>query len=317
VTGYVVSDDDMPNIPWPGRRDTSAIEDAALAALLSGHQPDDLPAGLQPAADVVAALMARPAGDELAGETLAMAEFRKRVGVSDLSRRSRRRRPAVLTSLMSAKVAVAAAAVAITLGGVATAAYAGALPASAQSIAHDWIDAPAAHKGSHPAGPASGPVATRPAAHPLCAAYAQAAAHGTAAQKAAAFRKLAAAAGGATKIGAYCWPDHPRGHHHWRRPFCWPTPNASWSARSQPSGSAHPMPTSVPNARPSWSPRPQPTPSLSCPPVPAPGRTSRPHRHWAPFPVSKHHAGPHLGRPGLPISKPSRPAAGPTPSPAM
>ncbi len=135
----------MPNFPWLGRQDASAIDDAALAAILSGPEvPEDLAAGLQPAADVLAALRARPSGDELAGEAFAMAEFRNQVGVPDRVRRTRpRRRPALLTSLMSAKIAVATAAVAITIGGVATAAYAGALPAPAQRLAHDVIGAPA------------------------------------------------------------------------------------------------------------------------------------------------------------------------------
>ena len=142
----------MPNFPWPGRQDASSIEDATLEAMLSGPDvPVDLAAGLQPASDVLAALRARPSGDELAGEAFAMAEFRNQVGVPVPVRRSRhRRRPALLPSLVSAKVAVAAAAVAIAVGGVATAAYAGALPAPAQRIAHDVIGAPPEHHASHP-----------------------------------------------------------------------------------------------------------------------------------------------------------------------
>lgn len=143
----------MPNFPWRGQ-DASAIEDAALAAMLSGpDMPEDLAAGLQPAADVLAALRARPSGDELAGEAFAMAEFRNRAGMPDPVRRTRpRRRRALVTSLMSAKVAMAAAAVAITVGGVATAAFAGALPAPAQRLAHDVIGAPAEHRAPHSSG---------------------------------------------------------------------------------------------------------------------------------------------------------------------
>lgn len=152
----------MPNFSWPGR--WAASDDAALAALLSGTQvPEDLPAALQPAADVLAALRARPSTDELAGLTAAMAEFRERAGVLDPSRQPRRRRKSLLTSLVSAKLAAAAAAVVVVVGGVATAAYAGALPSTAQGIAHNWIGAPAAH-GSHSSGAgraAAGSLAAR------------------------------------------------------------------------------------------------------------------------------------------------------------
>jgi hypothetical protein len=304
MTGYDVSDHDMPNFLWPGRRDVSAIEDAALAALLSGQEPEDLPAGLQPAADVLAALKARPSGDELAGEMIAMAEFRQRVGVSAHARRSTRRRPALLTSLMSAKVAVAAAAVAIAVGGIATAAYAGALPATAQSFAHDWIGAPTVY--SHPAGPSAGQAAkfAAPSVPAPCVAYWHAARHGTAAQKAAAYATLEQAAGGADKIAAYCRPARHQHRPHFRRYGCWtPVPNASWS----------------PGPQPSWSPSPQ--PSASATPVPSPSCTQFPHpsyspRPYKPRPPLKHrHFPPHHGKPGRPFPHPT-PSAYPTPTPS-
>jgi len=250
----------MPNFRWLGRQD--AFEDAALAALLSGPEvPEDLASGLQPVADVLAALRARPAGDELAGEALAMAEFRERVGASHPARATRpRRRPALLTSLMSAKVAVAAAAVAITIGGVATAAYAGALPGPAQSIAHDVIGAPAGHNHSS----ASRPSAHRPDGHLLCYAYAYAKAHGTAAQQAAIYKKLVKAAGGASKVAAYC--AAARRPHHFRPYGCMqPGPHPTWS----------PTPSASPSPSPSFTPLPRPT----CTPMPHPSFTPRPHRH--------------------------------------
>jgi Sigma-70, region 4 len=49
--------------------------------------------GLQPVADVLAALRGAPTGDELAGETAAMAVYRQVAGVSRQPRRTRRRRP--------------------------------------------------------------------------------------------------------------------------------------------------------------------------------------------------------------------------------
>jgi hypothetical protein len=295
VKGYGVPNDDMPNFSWLSRRDASAIEDAALTALLSGTEvPGDLPAGLQPAADVIGALRARPASDELVGETVALAEFRVRVGVSDPAGQRRRRRPSLLTSLASAKAVAAAAVVALTLGGVATAAYAGALPSSAQRIAHDLIGAPDGHK------TATMTSATKPA-HPgphhfkvpaACIAFFRAERHGTAAQKAAAFKKLEMAAGGADKIAAYCGfaRRHPVHHFHFR-PGCQPFPHPSWSASPSPSWSASPSP--------STSASPMPTPTASCPPFPHPVGKPFPKRH-RPYPIG--HRAPH--RPG----RPSRPA---------
>jgi hypothetical protein len=292
VKGYDVSDPDMPNFPWAGRRDAS--EDTALAALLAGA-PADLPAELQPAADVLAALRARPAGDELAGESMALAEFRERVGASAPSRQPRRRRPALLTSLMTAKAALVAAAAAIAIGGVATAAYAGALPTTAQGIAHDWIGAPAAHKDPHHGRP------SHPAIKPLCAAFFKAKAHGTKAQQAAALSKLEKAAGGASKVAAYCGFADRKGRHNFRH-GCW-APTGSWSARPQPSGSPHPQP--------SWSPRPQPSSSSSCIPVPTP--SPRPHDMTPPH-HSKHFPH-HVGKPGRPAGNPTPPSGPPTPTP--
>src|SRR5262249_5227723 len=105
--------------------------------------------------------------------------------------------------------AVAAAVAALSLGGLATAAYAGMLPAPVQRFAHDTIGAPAAPSGS-PAGtplarsqapvrPGAGSTAPRPAT-----ASTLAKGHGTAAQRAAAFHNLVGAAGGAGKIAAFC-----------------------------------------------------------------------------------------------------------------
>jgi hypothetical protein len=290
----------MPNFPWPGRRDAS--EDAALAALLAGA-PADLPTELQPAADVLAALRARPTGDEMAGESMALAEFRERVGASAPSRQPRRRRSALLTSLMTAKAAVAAAAVAITLGGVATAAYAGALPTAAQGIAHSWIGAPAAHKDPHHAS-----AADHHAIKPLCAAYFQAKAHGTKAQQAAALSKLEKAAGGPSKVAAYCgFADHRRRHHFSHD--CW-APTGSWSPQPQPSWSPRPQPSWSAQPRPSWSPRPMPSTSLSCAPVPV----LSPRPHHVNFPHHVKHFPHHVGKPGRPAGKPTPPSGQPTPT---
>ena len=142
----------MPNLWWLSRQDAPEMGDASLAALLAGAEPaEGLAPGLQPLADALAALTARPASDELAGEAAALAEFENRVGVPVPVSRSRHRRHPLLTSLLSARAAAAAAVAALGLGGFATAAFAGALPAPAQQFAHHTFGAPAAGGGSPPA----------------------------------------------------------------------------------------------------------------------------------------------------------------------
>jgi hypothetical protein len=240
----------MPNFPWPGRG--AASDDAALAALLSGTQvPEDLPAALQPAADVLAALQARPSTDELAGLTAALAEFRERVGVLDPSRQPRRRRKSLLTSLVSAKLAAAAAAVVVVVGGMATAAYAGALPGTAQGIAHNWIGAPAAHT-SHSSSLAAG----RAAARSLSARH----------RRHHHFRRPGC------YVAAPRPSSSPGAHPSWS-----PSPHPSWSPRPRPSASVThaPLPPCKPFPIPSSSPRPH---------KPRPG-----HRHFPLPPFNPHH----------------------------
>jgi hypothetical protein len=300
MTGRDVSDSDMPNFPWPGRRDAPAIGDAALAALLAGTQlPEDPEPVLLPVADVVAALRAGPARDELAREAAAMAEFRDRVGVSSPARPPRPRRPRLLTTLLSAKVAATVAAAAISLGGLATAAYAGVLPAPVQRLAHDTLGTKAPSAGRHAGGPSAGRhFGGRPAGGHgplgLCAAYFRARAHGTPAQQAAALRRLEKAAGGAGKITAYCGAARHRPPRHWRRHGCWPRPHPAWTA------SAHPTWTPAPH--PTWTATAHPTAPASCAPGPRPTSMPRP-RHGHPgWPAKRHPGQPH-------------PTAGPVPSP--
>ena len=152
----------MPSFRRSGRRDESALTDESLAALLSGTQ--DAPPELRPALDVLAALQAGPARDELADEAAALAEFRINAArprpASGL-----RRRPVRLPSL-SAKVAAATAVVAVAIGGVATAAVVGVLPGSAQRALHDVLPVIPAHavrkpetKAARRPGHRSGPAA--------------------------------------------------------------------------------------------------------------------------------------------------------------
>jgi len=257
MSGWDVSDADMPNIPGSQRADVPELPDGALDALLTGDPgTDEAYAGLQPAAALLAALNAAPQDGELAGHARALAEFRRRGGMPVHARRSARRRSRLLTALLTVKAAAAAAATAtVALGGVAAAAYTGTLPAPAQQFAHSVIGAPSPQPGHRPGTPqpghrpgtpqatpartgAVGPDATGPAAFGLCTAYTHAKAHGTASQKATAFRNLAAAAGGAAKIAAYCATVAHPGNSQ---------PSQPASARTHPGG----QPASHPNPKPS------------------------------------------------------------------
>jgi hypothetical protein len=238
-----VPHDDMPNFLKPGRRDVVPLSDAAVEALLTGTEPPaEAAPALQPVADVLNAMRAGPASDELTGEAMALAEFRRIAAASHAAAstagvtavgasadgvsavgapaggapaggwRARRRRRAVAGSRFGARAAITGAAAALCLGGLATAAFAGVLPAPMQRLAHEVLGAPpaAGSGGSHPA--AHGHLSqhhapgglTGTTAHPACTAYTQARAHGTAAQRAVAYHNLIKAAGGSGHIAGYC-----------------------------------------------------------------------------------------------------------------
>jgi hypothetical protein len=272
MSGWGVSDADMPNIPGSQRADVPELPDGALDALLTRDLvTDEAYAGLQPAAALLAALNAAPQEGELAGHARALAEFRHRGGVPAHARRSARRRSRLLTSLLTAKAAAAAGAAAIALGGgVAAAAYTSTLPAPAQQFAHSVIGAPSPQPSHRPGSPqpshrpgtlqatpartdAGGPDATGPAAFGLCTAYAHAKAHGTASQKAMAFRNLAAAAGGAAKVAAYCTAVPHPGSSRSSQPASAPTHPAGQPA-SHPTGKPSSQPTPHRTGRPSSAP---------------------------------------------------------------
>jgi hypothetical protein len=224
-----VSDYDMANRtrrhpadePGFGPDFVPGIPDATLSALLQGGTPEaDVPPALQYVADVLAALRAEPAADEAAGRAVALAEFRLLTGASQRLSGSRRVRPAVLIPMLRSRAGTAATAAVVGLGGLAVAAYAGALPAAAQQVAHDAIGAPRPMPASHdrPAagqhGAPAGPDATARAHYGLCTAYAHGHEHDFAAAKSVAFRKLAKAAGGAASVPSYCGgAPHPGVSH--------------------------------------------------------------------------------------------------------
>jgi hypothetical protein len=241
----------MPTFPWPAPGDVPAVGDIAFDGLLEGNPlPEDTAAGLRVAADVIAALNCAPAASELAAETGALAVFRGKGGVPDEPVRSRRRRHPLPSPLLSAKLAAAVAATAVTLGGgaVAAAAYTGALPASMQQLAHHTIGAPVARP--TPSASPAGPDAAGHPAYGLCTAYAHLKAHGSAKQKAVAFRNLAAAAGGAANVTAYCAAvTHPG-----TTPTGKPASLPSQAPASHPTGQPTSLPTQVPTSHPTGQP---------------------------------------------------------------
>jgi hypothetical protein len=195
----------MPNSTWPSGRDVPLISDASLAALLTGAElPPGAAPQLRPLAETLAKLAARPTEDELDGEADTLTAFRDHFGAAGPAQHAGRGHgPQLHSRRLPLRVAAAVATI-LGLGGLATVAYAGALPTGLQRLAHDVIGAPAA--GAQPAtnpSPAI-PAATRQPGYGLCAAWAKAKAHGTRKQQAVAFDKLAAAAGGPGNAAAYC-----------------------------------------------------------------------------------------------------------------
>jgi hypothetical protein len=250
VTRGGASDGDMPIFPWPARSDVPPVGDPAFDELLAGELlPESAAGGLRPVAEAIAALSGPPLASELAAEAGALAAFRSEIGRSSEPVRSRRRRHVVLTSLLSVKLAAAAAAAAVAVGGAAAAAYADALPAPAQKLAHDILGAPPARPAAHPATPA-GPTAAGHAEAGLCTAYAHIKTHGSAEQKATAFRNLAAAAGGAANVTAYCaaaaHPAATSAGHPGGKPASHP--------HGKPASHPHGKPASHPGAKPTGTP---------------------------------------------------------------
>jgi hypothetical protein len=220
-------DHELPIDPW------------TLEGLLAEERLDvDLAApGVSELATLVAAARTPAHGSELVGESAAVAAFitARDGGVSSTS--TRHRRTSVLSTLIGSKLALAAAAGAVTLGGVSAAAFTGTLPDGAQALAHRVVGAPAAGDDTttgdndadalddeatqtatatetatddptetgQPTATPVGPDATGPAAFGLCTAYAAQMRSGHTPDPASvAFRNLAAAAGGADNVTTYC-----------------------------------------------------------------------------------------------------------------
>jgi len=303
----------MPYLPWkPGAADPS--EERSFEALLSGTPlPDDAPADSRLLADLMSALTGPPAADELAGFARVGAAYAALCPPGRHGSALRRRSP-MLDRLLSPKIAASVAAGVLGLGGLGTAAYAGALPDTAQDIAHHVIGAPGAHPGkggSHaPAGAPSsapaGPDATGAAAFGLCTAYQ----HSEAGDKSVAFGNLAAAAGGADKIDAYCATiAHPGSSAASSAPG---TPSATPSQAVGAPSAAPSHPTGQPSSVP-----PHPTGQPSTLPAHPTGQPSSvpPHPTGQPSTLPAHPTGQPSSVPAHPTGKPSTVPAGPTSHP--
>jgi hypothetical protein len=266
----------MPYLPWiPTAEADLTDEERSFDALLSGAPlPDEAPSDSRLLADLMSALTAPTAAAELAGFSEVRAAYTT-LFTPGSHGRTLRRRPPMRARLLNPKIAAAVAAGVVSLGGLGAAAYAGALPDTAQDVAHHVLGVPATHPGkggSHPpeqaGAPSStppGPDATGAAAFGLCNAYAHA--NVRTAQGSVAFQNLATAAGGADKVAAYCATvAHPgSAGHATGKPSSVPSHGAPSTVPAHPTGQpstlpAHPtgQPSTLP-AHPTGQPSPLPT----------------------------------------------------------
>ncbi len=219
---------EMPEFPFPRRAGDQPVPGVALDRLLDGDlaiertTPD-----VEALADLLSAAAGPPCDRELAGQTAAIAAFARERDVGGHRHHAAvARRRSMLTTLLGTKLAAAAAAGAIGFGGLAAAAYAGALPEPIQDFAHQTVGAPSASSdhsdpGSQGSAPMSseasertnaaqsgepvGPDATGSASYGLCTAFAeQKADNGQVDTRSVAYRALVEAAGGADKIDEFC-----------------------------------------------------------------------------------------------------------------
>jgi hypothetical protein len=258
----------MPDFTSPNHRDVPLISDASLAALLTGAElPPGAAPELRPLAEALAGLAGRAVGDELAGEADTLTAFRDYFAAPVPAHHvGRNRRPQPRSRHLPLRAAAAATAI-LGLGGLATAAYAGALPTGLQRLAHDIIGAPSAT-----AQPAARPSPAIPAAagqpgYGLCTAWAHAKADGTRKQRAIAFHEVAAAAGGPGNVTAYCAAaartappssrPAPTPSQHSGKPARLPTPHGSGKPSALPTPHESGKPTPYLPGKPGTLPTPQ------------------------------------------------------------
>ncbi len=144
----------------PGQ-DPSGPDQVLDALLAGGPLPGEDQGGLQPVADVLAALRSPAAAAELTGQASALAEFRARPRRAARTPRPRRRRGPVLGTLLRPRPAMVFAAGAVVVAGLAAGAYEGDLPGPVQQWAHHTFGLTAARSTASPA-----PSHSRPGSHP-------------------------------------------------------------------------------------------------------------------------------------------------------
>jgi len=235
-------DGDMSFLPWHPSQADRSHDERSFEALLDGTPlPPDAPTTDLFLADVMEALTAPAAADELAGLHRAQAAYTTLLAVQRRRGGTYRRRSKMRSPLSHPKIATALAAGVLGLGGFSAAAYAGALPDTAQQVAHHVIGAPDSRP-DHPGHPAKGadhapeqtgaptatpvgPDATGAAAFGLCNAWSHA--NEMSSQGSVAFANLAAAAGGADQVEAYCaavsHPGSATASHPTGKPTALPT----------------------------------------------------------------------------------------------
>jgi hypothetical protein len=219
---------EMPEFPFPRRTGDQTVPGLRLDRLLDGaFITERATPEVEALADLLSAAAGPPSDRELAGQKAAIAAFARE---RDAGRHRRpttaARRRSMLATILGTKLAAAAAAGAIGFGGLAAAAYAGALPEPIQDFAHQTVGAPAAssdhsdpgnqgsaHRRSEASEHANtgqssqpvGPDATGSANYGLCTAFAEEQAeNGRVDTSSVAYRALLDAAGGADNIDEFC-----------------------------------------------------------------------------------------------------------------
>jgi len=257
---------DMSELPPPAP--TEPPPEGWLPDRLSGSTNDR---GDMALAGMIAAAQAGATAEELAGEEAVLTAYRAAMGaapaaasttraVTVTSARARRAREGGRgLRLLAARstAAVVAAVATITLGGVATAAYTGVLPAALQDFAHRHIGAPLPGHGiwahhenpvaqqtlpasahSSAGGPHGAPGAASRSQVAMVAGLCEAVAKGRFGPTSHEYRVLVSAAGGADKVPQLCATVHRPGQPRLTPPHTNPTvsPAAASTARPLPTG---------------------------------------------------------------------------------
>jgi hypothetical protein len=236
--------------------DDPRVDRATVEDLLNGRR-----GGPQALTVLLAAAASPAAAHELTAEPAVLAEFR----AASLRPVNPSRRPSMLKTtvakLLAAKLLTASAVATAAVGGMSVAAATGSLPAPLQDAAHSTFNAPAHGHGHGHGKPNPLPGKTdepgssaspSPSLKGLCTAYQAGATdnNGNAIHNPA-FQALVTAAGGTSKLTAYCTkligpaPTHPTG-----KPSSHPTGKPS----SHPTGKPSSHPTGAPSSHPTGAP---------------------------------------------------------------